>query len=182
MLEHIGTPVKLNDHLMQAVFAPYRLENFNQHIVIFKNPFSPPYGEFYALSSKTFSKFHKDKKIIIRLLQDTYLEYWKCPEVLRQKQFLVSHSYCLTAYYTDQIMEDLLCLFSQVIIHSVFQKNSNEACMIFSVSLPNVYFDKVYEIVETQIKHDGVSYVMRTFQPALYIRISSNNDFVQQCT
>lgn len=175
MSHNPSTPIKSNEHLLKLVFAPYRLEDCKQQIIQFKNPFHPPYGEFFSLAKEQFIKLPKSKQFLIGLLQDTHLEYWKCPTELCRKMYSISNSYCLTAYYTDIIMEDLLCLTSEVTLYKSVYINQNEAQLFFSISLPNVYFDKVYEITEKHIKHEGTSYIIRTFQPGLFLLKNSSS-------
>jgi hypothetical protein len=158
---------------MKNTFAPYRLEDLNMKvkIIILKSPFSVPYWDFYSLSGKKLKEMNKNKQFVIKLLNDTHLEYWKSPKELQQTSHLLSNSYCLTAYYTNTIMDSLLSRCSTVVLHDQYYVNESGVVRLFSISKPNVYFDQVYEIVENHIMHMGVSYICRTFQPALFIRV-----------
>lgn len=169
MLNERGTPIKSTDYLLQNLFAPYRLEKSKHQIIIFKNPYNSPYNEFYLFSKQQFDKLDSNKQVVIKLLQDAHLEYWKCPAEVHHENFLVSNSYCLTAYYTDFIMTDLLHFETNVHLHESIQVSPSEAQMYFSISYPNVYYETVYEIIEKHIKYKGTTYSIRTFQPALYI-------------
>lgn len=172
--------IDVNDHLMKQTFAPYRLDDLYDatNIIIFKNPFISPYGDFYFMPEKQLQDIDDDKLEIIKLLQDTHLEYWKCPQELRESSYVLSHLYLLTTYYTDSIARDLFSKESSVIIHGRHKVNETENILLFSTSKPNRYFDQMYEIVERKIIYRGATYSSRAFQAALYKCVRSDMEHV----
>ena len=177
MLHNIGIPIDNRNILQKNTFAQFRWEDLidTQQILLMKCPFEPPFEDFYCLSKTDMEALPNMKQKLIYLLHDAHKQYWMCPKEIREKNPIVSISYVLTAYYTDIIFKELITDCSTIIFHKHGDDDDddddkNDKILFFSISNPNRYFDRVYEMTEKTVIRNGTSFTFHVFQPALFIR------------